>query len=353
MSFSFWARDRHLNVSRSSRSLRPAGFTLIELLVVIAIIAVLIALLLPAVQQAREAARRSQCKNNLKQIGLAIHNYHDTHRCFPLGSYGGSSTGEAPSLVPNWRLHIFPGLEQTALYNRMDFTSATRTFSGSSSASNSAILSGHVIPVYVCPSSPLPPNGTVVAGSNTTHNTYKIQVPMYVGVAGASIGTAAQFPAGTVVGFVNGYGIYTNNGMLQWNAITRMRDATDGTSNTLMVAEQSGMVGTSDIRSGYYGGYIGADFPDPIGSTVLTAPGIGSTVWSNGISSFRFQINVKSASTGCSGAYHPNTAWNSFHVGGIHVLLSDGSVRFLSENSAMDTIRSLASRNDGLSLGEF
>ena len=91
------------------------AFTLIELLVVIAIIAILIALLLPAVQQAREAARRTQCKNNMKQIGLALHNYESTSTCFPLGS------NAAWDRIPNWRLQIFPYLEQANLYSRMDF----------------------------------------------------------------------------------------------------------------------------------------------------------------------------------------------------------------------------------------
>ncbi|WP_437192925.1 DUF1559 domain-containing protein [Planctomicrobium sp. SH527] len=329
-----------------------AAFTLIELLVVIAIIAILIALLLPAVQQAREAARRSQCKNHLKQIGLALHNYHDTHLTFPPGSNGGSTTSEVPFLVPNWRLHIFPQMEQTALYNKLDFITAARSFAGSTSSTNAVLLGGHVVPVYACPSSSLDPNGAPLP-TTTTHNPRRIQVPMYVGVAGASIGSAAEFPVGKNVGFANGYGIFTNNGMLQWNYNVRMKDCTDGTSNTLIVAEQSGMVGTSDIRSGYYGGYNGATFPSPVSSTVQTAPGVGSTVWSVGISSFRLRINPTSASTGSTNSYNPNTAWNSMHTGGIHGLLSDGSVRFISDTTDMNTLRSLSARNDGEVVGEF
>ncbi len=332
---------------------RSPGFTLIELLVVIAIIAVLIALLLPAVQQAREAARQSSCKNNLKQIGLALHNYHNTHGCFPPGSFGGSTTSEIPWTVPNWRLHIFPGIDQGALFNQMDFDSAGRTFSGSSNSGNAGKLAGKVIPVYVCPSSTLDPNGITYAGSNVAHNSNRIQVPMYVGVAGASIGTAPEFPQGQNVGFQNGYGIYTNNGMLLWNAVTRMRDATDGTSNIIIVAEQSGMIGNDDIRSGYYGGYIGATFPYPVTSTVQLAPGIGSTVWSTGLSSYRFRVNPKTSSAGMSASYHPNTAWNSFHEAGIQVVLADGSVRFVGQSVDMDVMRRLSARNDGAPIGDY
>jgi len=335
----------------SIRKLSLRGFTLIELLVVIAIIAVLIALLLPAVQQAREAARRSQCKNNLKQIGLALHNYHDLHRCFPPGSNSSSNTSENAWAVPNWRLHIFPQLEQSAMYNQLDFISSGRTFRGNTTTSNAGRLSGFVVPSYVCPSSVLEPCGTPLP--NGTQNVAKIQVPMYVGVAGASIGTVAEFPVGTNVGFINSYGVYTNNGMLQWNYNVKLKDATDGSSNTFIVAEQSGTVGTSDIRSGYYGGYLGATFPSPVTSVVQTAPGIGSIVWSVGLSSFRYQLNPKSALTGTMGSYNPNTAWNSFHVGGIHVLLSDGSVRFVNENTDIDTLRRLSSRNDGLPVGDY
>jgi len=132
------------------------AFTLIELLVVIAIIAILIALLLPAVQQAREAARRTQCKNNMKQIGLALHNYESTSTCFPLGS------NASWDRIPNWRLQIFPYLEQANLYSRMDFN---LSFSGLVTNANTTALSNNKIATYICPSSPLDPNADSSVGT--------------------------------------------------------------------------------------------------------------------------------------------------------------------------------------------
>jgi prepilin-type N-terminal cleavage/methylation domain-containing protein len=338
--------------SACSKKTARRGFTLIELLVVIAIIAVLIALLLPAVQQAREAARRSQCKNNLKQIGLAIHNYHDTHSVFPPGSFGAPADDlNRHRRVPNWRLHLFPALEQANLYNKLDFTSANRSFSSDQSHAGSINqLNGIVIPVYVCPSSPLDP----LAPANAS-NQLRIQAPMYVGVAGASLGGSyPEFPAGVVVGqhdTSNGGGAWTNNGFFKWNEITRMRDLVDGTSNTIAVAEQSGMVGTNDWRSSYNGGYTGALLATPVRPSTTSA---SQNWWAVGLSSLRYRINEKNTPSTGNAVYKANTVWNSFHTGGIHVLMGDGAVRFISENISFNpTLCSLASVNDGLPVGEF
>src|SRR5947207_281778 len=133
-----------------ARSLRRLGFTLIELLVVIAIIAVLVALLLPAVQQAREAARRSQCKNNLKQIGLALHNYLDAYTKFPIGSANTQPGGWGS---PLW-VAILPYIDEAPRYNKWDFNTAqTGWIDGN--ANNGALVNGKKMGKWFCPSSPL------------------------------------------------------------------------------------------------------------------------------------------------------------------------------------------------------
>lgn len=331
------------------------GFTLIELLVVIAIIAILIALLLPAVQQAREASRRSACKNNLKQIGLAIQNYHDVHKCFPLGSSGLFTNAR---VIPNWRLAIFPQLDQANMFNRLDFSNVNRNFTSelitSTDFTNADILSNYVVPVYVCPSSTLVPTAntgpTLSATLGENKNNRNLQIPMYVGIAGANYGGVGHHN-NTAYG-----GIVTNNGAFRYNETTRIRDLADGTSNTLMVAEQSGLVGTRDGRSGYWGGWGGANFAVKIPSTGAIATG-ATIVWGVGLTNMHFAINTKNESlvslSGGAGPHGTSTIMNSFHTGGMHGLLADGSVRFISENIDVDTYRRLGSCNDRKTLGEF
>ncbi len=335
-------------MGRSRRAGRTAGFTLIELLVVIAIIAILIALLLPAVQQAREAARRTQCRNNMKQIGLAIHNYESSHSCFPLGSAAPWNT------VPNWRAQILPYLDQAPLYNKFNFQ---QSFAGNVAAGGSVnvdTLSNIVVAGYVCPSSSLDPNATP---QNPTSNDRRIQVPMYVGIAGGGTENGSACPgktllsvAGTTVGSCSNYGgTYGNNGSLLHSDITRIRDLTDGTTNVMMVAEQSGMIANQDYRSGYYGGYTGTTFAGKVTSTYPN----GADSWSIGLTTVIYGLNPTTAGAGTNNPYDANTALTSMHEGGVHALLGDGSVRFLSENLDFNTLINLAGRNDNVPLGEF
>ncbi|MES2788927.1 MAG: DUF1559 domain-containing protein [Planctomycetota bacterium] len=319
----------HSNPRRVSRTV---GFTLIELLVVIAIIAVLIALLLPAVQQAREAARRSQCKNNMKQMGLAMHNYESTYNTFPIGTR---------FYYSNWRAAILAYVDQAPAYNQLNFSASM----WSAGYGSNAVLRTLRVPGYNCPSSTLP----VDSYMNTPQNTEHGQAMDYVCIAGAYVdptGSTATYCSA----LTNQQSYICNNGMFAPNQTFGMRDCTDGTSNTLLIGEQSGMVANADYRSNYYGGWSGF-------TVQQTAPTITSAMdtYGTGITTIRDGnvINPKTAPAGGNTVYRGNTSLTSFHVGGIHVTLADGSVRFISENISFATLKLLAVRNDGMVLGEF
>lgn len=303
------------------------GFTLIELLVVIAIIAILIALLLPAVQQAREAARRTQCKNNLKQIGLAMHNYHDVFSRFPIGNM--IAYGHGPTA---W-IAILPYVEQAPLYNQLDFSTTVPVghwwFGAGTVNVNAARLSGKVVPGYVCPSMTLP---SVRSPYGTPANS-----PMrgsYVLMEGAIGQSQVQNDAT--------HGIRSTGGSFLRNVSLNFRDFTDGTSNTVMVAEQSGrnfngtalVDGRADHNDGLWMG-SGGD-ARCFNTTTLRHP-FGST-------------NATLAHAGGQGC---NSLINSEHTGGVQVLLGDGGVRFVSSNVDFNTTVLLVTRNDNQVVGEF
>jgi prepilin-type N-terminal cleavage/methylation domain-containing protein len=253
---------------------RQRGFTLIELLVVIAIIALLVALLLPAVQQAREAARRSACQNNLKQLGLALHNYHDAHRIFPPGQisayFNNDSIGRHvhPDEVrmqnvvglyhgTSWMLHILPNIDQAALYNNWNFNWNVRSNGdlGVTTPDLGVIYPPKTeLPVFYCPSR----RGSMNA-SSTYSNTERVDVSWvkggndYAGVAGSGIvfndnqnvrQTYWLTPV-QLASTVNAAGISPYNqhglhiGMFGVNSSTRMADVQDGTSNVVMVSERT------------------------------------------------------------------------------------------------------------------
>lgn len=325
------------------------AFTLVELLVVIAIIGILIALLLPAVQAAREAARRSQCSNNLKQIGIALHNYHDTHKTFPLGSF--CLHDGWPSNGTNWRVLIFPFIEQGALYDQLKFEKTTSSFMGSTAAGASAplvgneVLRGLVVSVYACPSSAFKP---LSAGHNNTAG--MSQNVNYAGIQGA----AQPVPGrdATMGTRDCGHGWSCNNGMLAVNEVFNMGDCKDGTSNTMIVGEQSGLVFRGSTcnsyqdgnrSSNYYGGWYGARRTDSVANLCPSRD-----LWQTGTTCVRFPPNSQICQTGATETmYRNNTVLNSGHPGGIEALLTDGSVQFISDTIDFMDLKRLACRKDG------
>lgn len=327
-----------------SNGRRRRAFTLIELLVVIAIIAILIALLLPAVQQAREAARRSSCKNNVKQLSLALHNYHETHSTFPQGQTRDSNSHCCGG---NWRVQILPFIEQSNLYNQTNF-GADFSFAGNTNwGRNTRFLDGIIVNTFLCPSSPLDPNDTSVINNPLRH-----MVHHYVGISGA-LGVGGGTDRGCDYG-----GVVRGNGILGVNRHSKFRDITDGTSNTIIISEQSAMVninGTPVNRtSNYYGGWSG------YAGGWANDLNVGRPHWGAGTTCIRYQINLGKSQSVASGAipgadntWDFNTIVNSYHPGGIHIGLADGSVRFVSENLNFTTFQRLASMNDGLVIGEF
>jgi len=296
----------------SRTNVRRCGFTLIELLVVIAIIAVLIALLLPAVQQAREAARRTSCKNNLKQIGLALHNYHDANNVLPPGYIDIDHDNESANQL-GWGTFILPYMDQGPLYNKisasgaMDVAWQTVADMTTASASVPTPYARVVIPAYNCPSDPM-------GGINEKVGNYGKS--NYTGVAGNTYrkGTGTSRPAGS---------FYDNSRL-------NFRDFTDGLSVTMIIGERSTVT-----RDGYnkYG-----------------------TIWvGNQSNAAYYQQNAITTASDYYSINWPAGNWNftSAHPGGIHFLMGDGAVRYISENIDLNTYRDLGAIADGRVIGEF
>lgn len=298
-------------------SLKKRGFTLIELLVVIAIIAILIALLLPAVQQAREAARRSQCKNNLKQLGLAFHNYHDVHGVLPPLVVENTYDTNGNKESWGWGAFLLPYLDQAPLYNNAGIGS------GSSLESQAGTNAQTILTTYRCPSDIGPARG----GQRNLVNAGGSNYAAYVHHAQAGYNSSDD-------------GCFLRNGRIGF------RDVTDGLSNTALAGEVTYKLNNVTINMKAWAGCAKGDNGDCIDEIGITG---------------RWPINDT------TGGLDPNAeALGSQHTGGAHILLGDGGVRFLSENidfkrtaaasnstAADSTYEYLIARNDGQVIGEF
>lgn len=283
--------------------MRNRGFTLIELLVVIAIIAVLIALLLPAVQQARESARRTQCKNNLKQLGLALHNYHDQNLTFPPSAVYASVGGVNHNYISAW-VFMMPFIDQTALYNTWNFNTDQNV---APNAGTNAPNSKHV-GMYFCPSRP----------SRST--------PWRAG--GDPSSAAGDYATSAGTGDVTGF---TGTGMFFLNSSVRMRDVTDGTSNTFVIGEKL-------IR-------IPSKPTDPTGDYAQYRFSWHSTRNTTSPVNRNTFLNISTGGTSLISSLDCN--FGSEHVGGAQFLFADGSVHFISENVNLQLYQRLSDRADG------
>jgi prepilin-type processing-associated H-X9-DG protein len=328
---------------------------LIELLVVIAIIAILIALLLPAVQQAREAARRTQCKNNLKQIGLALHNYHDVHLTFPPVTVWVRNGGTVPE-VPNdgnhlgWGTMILPFIDQGNLYNQIDHTVLWNDINRQITVPPGA--SQHwaetVLSVFLCPSD---------TGGGKCHRRWNVtkqaseDTPVgksnYVGVHGGRDFNLAN---------AAGNGAIQTTGVFTINAVNPQAfdigDISDGTSNTAFVGERDA---TTLFPPGNPSG------PQRVGSIWA-----GTVMWTRGgqlihreekytVVSEVANVNTRGLTRDPSWLLNGLNAeaFGSTHQGGVHFLFGDGRVQFVSENSDESTMAAICSINQGEVVGSF
>lgn len=352
----------------SKLSPRRSGFTLIELLVVIAIIAILIALLLPAVQQAREAARRSQCKNNLKQFGVAMHSYHEAAQIFPTGSFNLGLTGNTTGAF-DWRNHsatvmLLPYMDQAPLFknyyaNVIMSTNTANNAANSTTAysiGNSAKIGG-----FACPSDSAPTTST--AGAPDSPSNYAFCMGTNHGWSGTSS---------------------DQNGMFNMQVPVRIADVRDGTAYVVAMSEQ--FVGGNQSNTATSPDYSLIKFYNPHGlssaafptqasvlawvnncnaaATYMTGSGTRSATWwhrgliSHTLFNTLLTPNFKgyNCNSNCSGC-DPNgpalQAARSRHAGGVHALMGDGTVRFVNQTIDWTTWGFLGARNDRNPVGEF
>lgn len=335
------------------RALRR-GFTLIELLVVIAIIAVLIALLLPAVQQAREAARRTQCKNNLKQVGLGLHNYHDTHNTLPPGHVQATipaAQGGGPSSLASTQTQFLPFLEQG---NKAAQFNWGQSMTGH--ASNTAAIQ-QTLPIYICPSDPS--SGAIPWGASSCGTTNYMQ----------SLGYATDYR--------DYRGGVKTVGPFGMSSRCRFGDITDGLSNTALFAEVKRGSATSTTTTGT----VPAGSPDVYASavrvssdlradpdrhydaTICNLTGVTAYIgrglqYFRGLTIYTYYTHTLTPNSRFRDCAQDNfaaghLAARSYHTGGVNVLLGDGSVRFASDNIDGAVWRGVGTKSSGEVVSDF
>ncbi|HWL11233.1 MAG TPA: DUF1559 domain-containing protein [Planctomicrobium sp.] len=320
-------------------TLKRRGFTLIELLVVIAIIAILVALLLPAVQQAREAARRSQCKNNLKQVGLALHNYSEVFGALPPGyiAQTTSTTG-----YWSWGTSILPQTDGASIFNTLQ--------PGPNRVDASNVAMHNSISMHRCPSDVGPARNNAEAGRQI--GTTPIATGNYVAANNNGFLTATK---GSTFNAANGSGVTGPTGAFFQNSSTKFRDVTDGLSNTVLIGERAWSVsGHQHNAANALAIPIGEADDEPYLSEADTPDAAKTPVIGAALGGLSNKLNPKSAS---------QNNFSSPHTGGVHFLLGDGAVRFISENVSAtigaradatgNTLGALIAISDGQVIGEF
>jgi len=336
------------------------AFTLIELLVVIAIIATLVAILLPAVQQAREAARRSSCKNNLKQIGIALHNYHDTYNTLPPGYVRTAASGTVPNYSYGWSTQIFPFMEQPALYDATLGTYPNMDNAVANATSNAQMK--NAIAAYRCPSDTGPQANDKFAFGGTNY----LATSNYVGNndRNGNAGNSTTWPTSL---FVRGN---TARGVFWQNSRCRFADVVDGLSNTLIVGERSwelnnpsarkrqcdaaSVYGTPSPWDGDNQGTYGNLTPgagDPGYLRAMFAYGFAKINDRNEVSATPTVDNYNFTNPATSGPVENDACkfgYASQHKGGMQAVMGDGRVEFISEN-----ISHTPAALDGTNMGVF